>query len=97
MKITSDGEISKEGLAENDNRWRDQLGSSQIFPHLVQEKDSNISSALVLRSLPLIAAIFPGDFYNYYYGHLKVTFLESPSLSLCVQIPLIQLKFEWDC
>ena len=35
-------------------------------------KDTDISTVLVLRSLPLIAAIFPGDFYHFYYDNLKV-------------------------
>ena len=37
-------------------------------------KDTDISTVLVLRSLPLIAAIFPGDFYHFYYDNLKVNF-----------------------
>ena len=37
-------------------------------------RNIDISTVLVLRSLPLIAAIFPCDFYNFYYDHLKVNF-----------------------
>ena len=50
---------------------------------LGEGKDTDISTVLVLRSLPLIAAIFSGDFYNFYYDHLKVNFL-NPHRSLAI-------------